>query len=361
VVKLPPPLPKDIVAEIFPVEVTPKFDAEKVILPPKTYTREKVKPVEIMAPEMKAEISLDVRGKGLVSAPSKTKLVVREPVELAIDDQRYERMTKVSQIGDFSFGQTKLKAKLISTPEGVKGFFKFCVVKWTSQMLDPYFGNTRPVYNVYPNNVRELIKEMDHRTGLKCTIEGRGISLLDDELETVPIILFYGHVGIHLSNREKARLKKYLLPKEMGGMGGFAWFNDNMGPVHTSPFQKSAEGLAREFFPDHPLKTIPIDHPVYDSFYLFTSYPAYLQTSTHKFKEYHPSDYYSTGVEVNNRLVMILTPIDLVGRFIIPEGSRGEHPHSSPRVRELCLQLGINIIMYALSTSPMVDRTDYSP
>jgi hypothetical protein len=254
-----------------------------------------------------------------------------------------------------------LKAKLISTPEGVKGFFKFCVVEWTSQMLDPYFGDTRPVYNVYPNNVRELIKEMDERTGLKCTIEGRGISLLDDELETVPIILFYGHVGIHLSNREKARLKKYLLPKEMGGMGGFAWFNDNIGPVHTSPFQKSAEGLAREFFPDHPLKTIPIDHPIYDSFYLFTSYPAYLQTSTHQFKEYHPSDYYSTGVEVNNRLVMILTPIDLVGRFIIPEGGRREHPHSSPRVRELCLQLGINIIMYALSTSPMVDRSDYSP
>ncbi|MFH1612791.1 MAG: DUF4159 domain-containing protein [bacterium] len=362
--KLPPSLPKFEEVDILPVEVVNKYDEERAIVPETKYEeREKVVIEDIQQPEVKTELNIiDIKNKGMVGTTSmKSQIKIKEAVEISTtEEKRYEKMGKGVSIGqgDIDFGVTKVKAKIISTPEGIKGFFKSSVVKWTSTMIDPYYGNSRPVYNVVPIKVAELIKEMNKRTGVRCTIEGNAVDLLDDELETIPFILFYGHVSISLTNKEKERLKKYLLPKEMGGMGGFAMFNDCMGPVNTSPFQKSAEGFAKEFFPEYPLKKIPAGHKVFQSFYVFTSLPSYSQTSDQTFKEYNPEDYRCTGVEINNRLVMILTPMDLVGRWLME--TSGNHPHSSYAVRELCIKLGINIVMYSLSTSPMVDRTDYS-
>ncbi|HQO33885.1 MAG TPA: DUF4159 domain-containing protein, partial [bacterium] len=157
--------------------------------------------------------------------------------------------------------------------------------------------------------------------GICCGTVGPGARRLPDCIHERPR---YG--AIHGNERE--HLRDYLR------RGGFLWADDNYG------MDSSFRSEMQQMFPDHPLVELPHDHPIYHYFYSFDTGPP-------KIHLHDGLPAQGFGIYLDGRLVVFYTYQSDIGDGM---ESQGVHPEDSAEKHESALQMGINIVLFALSS-----------
>ena len=108
-----------------------------------------------------------------------------------------------------------------------------------------------------PSSLPNLLKAIDQRTSLRVAPQEEVVTLVSDELWSVPYIYMTGHGNVHFSDQDLVTLRRYLR------QGGFLHADDNYG------MDESIRRELARLFPDHPLVEVPLDHPIYHDVYEF--------------------------------------------------------------------------------------------
>jgi hypothetical protein len=94
-------------------------------------------------------------------------------------------------------------------------------------------------------------------------------------------------------------------------------------------------------FPDRPLVEVPLDHPVYNLFYQFPD-------GLPKVHEHDGLPAQGLGVFIDGRLAVFYTYQSDLG-----DGWEDAGVHDDPpEIREQAIRMGVNLFLYALSSSP---------
>jgi hypothetical protein len=146
----------------------------------------------------------------------------------------------------------------------------------------------------------------------------------------IPILYMTGDYDFTLTDSEVENLRKFLLD------GGTIIFNAARG---RDEFSKAVARELRRVFPQKPLMRLPLDHPIFNSFYRITDVTMHINgvPST------QPPEVYS--MDVGTRAAAILVPGGL-GTALTTDGpyhSGGKHI-----VGEKAKRLGVNLVAYML-------------
>jgi len=177
-----------------------------------------------------------------------------------------------------------------------------------------------------PSMIPNLSRELSKRTSLRAAEEQIEVSLADETLFNCPFIFVTGHGNIKLVDREIRNLRTYLTS------GGFLYADDDYG---------MDEAFRREMnrvFPDKELLELAFDHEIYHIFYDFP-------TGLPKIHEHDGKPPQGFGMFHDGRLILFYTY-----ETNISDGWADPEVHNDPPdKREEAFQMGINIVLYALT------------
>ena len=173
--------------------------------------------------------------------------------------------------------------------------------------------------------VRNLLLFCQKNTDLRISLKEKVVGLLDDDLFNYPFLYMNGHGNVVMSDQEVKRLRLYL------ENGGFLFCNDDFG---IDPYFRRE---MKRVFPDKELTELPFSSPVYHTVYDFPSGVPKI----HQHEGGAPRGY---GLFLNGRMA-VFYDFDAD----IADGWEEEWVHNDPSdVRNKALQMGVNIITYAL-------------
>ncbi|MBN1899263.1 MAG: DUF4159 domain-containing protein [Spirochaetes bacterium] len=174
--------------------------------------------------------------------------------------------------------------------------------------------------------VKNLLHQMEKRCSVKIYPREKIVKLTDDDLFLYPFLFINGHGNIRLTDEEVVRLRQFLYN------GGFLFCNDDYG------LDTHLRREIKKVFPDKEFVTVPFDHPIYSCFYKFTN-------GLPKIHEHYPGPPKGLGIFINNRLVLFYA----YNADIADGWEKQQVHHDSLQKRELAIQMGINIIYFALT------------
>jgi hypothetical protein len=182
-----------------------------------------------------------------------------------------------------------------------------------------------------PSSLPNLIAAVRERTTLAIAPEELRLRLTDPRLFDVAFLHVTGHGTIRLSEEEIERLRAWL------ERGGFLHVDDNYGLDES--FRRE---LAR-VFPDRPLVEVPLSHPIYRAVYDFPS-------GLPKIHEHDGKPPQGLGVFIGERLAVYYSyEADLGNGWEDP----GTHPADPPALHEAALRMGVNLVVYAVTSRPI--------
>lgn len=152
------------------------------------------------------------------------------------------------------------------------------------------------------------------------------VDLATDNLFIYPIIFLTGHGNINFTEREATNLRNYLQN------GGFLYIDDDYG------LDEYIHRELKKVFPSEKMMELPFNHEIYSSHFKFAGG----LPKIHEHDDKVPQGY---GLFYNTRLCIFYTyetnPSD---GWADPEIHK-----NTPEKREASLQIGTNIIVYALT------------
>jgi hypothetical protein len=178
-----------------------------------------------------------------------------------------------------------------------------------------------------PDIIPNLAQELNTRTTLKVNPQQATISLDDENLFDYPFIFMTGHGNIDFSDYEVKKLREYLIK------GGFLYVDDDYG------MDKYFKREIKKVFPGLELEELPFSHPIYHCFYDFP----HGIPKIHKHDGKPPKGY---GIFYEGRLVVFYAY-----ETNISDGWTDTHD-DPPEKREEAFKMGINIIIYAMTSLP---------
>lgn len=171
-----------------------------------------------------------------------------------------------------------------------------------------------------------LIEYARRHALLDLAPEAETVQLDSDRLFLFPFLYLNGHGTIALTDGEAERLRRYLTS------GGFLYVNDDYG------LDESLREQLRKVFPEQELAVLPATHPVYSAHF---SFPEGLP----KVHEHDGEPAQGLGLFHEGRLVVFYAyQSDLADGW----EAEGVHPNP-PNVRERALQMGVNLLVYAMT------------
>ncbi len=177
-----------------------------------------------------------------------------------------------------------------------------------------------------PSCIPNLLEFLSQNTSLKCANEERHVELTDDALFSFPVIFMTGHGRIHFSDRDAERLRLYLTS------GGFLYADDDYG------MDKFFRVEMKKVFPEKQWVEIPFDHEIFNNVYVFNG-------GVPKIHEHDGGPGKTFGMFHDGRLIAVYT-----FNTNISDGWADPRVHNDPEpVRQKALQMGANIIIYALT------------
>jgi len=178
-----------------------------------------------------------------------------------------------------------------------------------------------------PSALPNLAKFMKKNTRVNISDQQISISLTDEKLFSCPIIFITGHGNLKFNQIEIDRLREYLLK------GGFLYVDDDYG------LDRSFRTVIRQVFPTRSLQELPFSHKIYSIHYKF---PAGLP----KIHEHDKKPPRGLGIfDDQGRLMVFYT-----WETNLSDGWADVHVHNDPpEKRRQALQMGTNIIIWALS------------
>jgi hypothetical protein len=176
-----------------------------------------------------------------------------------------------------------------------------------------------------PSIIPNLLKFMKQNTGMNLGVDEKHVALLDNELFVYPVVFVTGHGRMVFSPEEAQQLRAYLTS------GGFLYADDDYG------MDKFFREAMKQVFPDKQWIELPFNHPIYHCHFDFPNGVP----KTHEHDGGAPKAF---GLFHEGRLVAYYT-----WNTNISDGWADPEVHGdTPEVRTQALQMGTNIVVYAL-------------
>jgi hypothetical protein len=180
-----------------------------------------------------------------------------------------------------------------------------------------------------PSSLPNLLEAIQERTSLRVAARPAEVKLTDPDLGDYPFLYVTGHGNIHFSEEELFRLREYL------NAGGFLHVDDNYG------LDESFRREIRRLFEDRELIEVPLSHAIYHIFYDFPR-------GIPKIHEHDGKPAQGFGIFIDGRLAVYYSYQSDLG-----DGWEDQSVHEDPpELHEAALRMGVNLFLYALSSSP---------
>jgi len=180
--------------------------------------------------------------------------------------------------------------------------------------------------------VPKLLSAMSRQANLTTVTRHHPLALTDTDLYDFPLLYMSGAYSFTMSDEEKTRLRQYLQ------RSGVLFANALCG---KKAFDTSFRALMREVLPDHELKMLPPDHPVYSCGHTIEKV-----RYTRAVREAHPDLEKPTleGITIDNRTVVIYSKYD-IGCAL----DSGAVLHGKGYLRTCAFRIATNVVLYAMS------------
>jgi len=177
-----------------------------------------------------------------------------------------------------------------------------------------------------PSSIPNILNYLTKNTSIKADHNEYRIKLTTKELRGHPYLYMTGHGNIRFTDEEIIQLREYL----MGG--GFLHTDDNYG-LNTS-FRREMKRV----FPDRDFVELPHDHAVFHSYFD-------MPNGLPKIHEHDGKPPQLFALYNENRIMVIYSYESDLG-----DGWEDEEVHNDPpKLRVAALQMGVNIIYFALT------------
>ena len=182
-----------------------------------------------------------------------------------------------------------------------------------------------------PADIRNLLQWTNQQLHIRYRAVDTDLATFSYDPTELPILYFTGHDGFVLAPETIAKLRQFCAD------GGTILGDACCG---SADFDKSFRAMAAELFPKRPLEPIPMDHPLYASFYPITGVHYAIEKAE---KDDVP---HLEAVSIGCRAAIIYT-----GGYDLSCGWDG-HTHSTGKrvTPDGARKLGANIITYCLAT-----------
>ena len=177
-----------------------------------------------------------------------------------------------------------------------------------------------------PSSIPNILNYLTKNTSIKANHDEYRIKLTTKELRGHPYLYMTGHGNIRFTDEEIIQLREYL----MGG--GFLHTDDNYG-LNTS-FRREMKRV----FPDRDFVELPHDHAVFHSYFD-------MPNGLPKIHEHDGKPPQLFALYNEDRIMVIYSYESDLG-----DGWEDEEVHNNPpELRVAALQMGVNIIYFALT------------
>jgi hypothetical protein len=186
-----------------------------------------------------------------------------------------------------------------------------------------------------PHFVEAMVEELELRTSIDGARERRVTDLSDRDLFFAPFLFMAGKYEFEpFSAQERKILRRYLT------FGGFLLAEDTLG-VKGYGFDRAFREEMKRIFPEQDLKHMPLDHPVYQSFYLINQVGGR-----------QPVSPYFEGIILDQWTPVIYSQNDLSGAWSRDQLGKWVHECTpgGEGQRSLAFKAGINVIVYSLTS-----------
>jgi len=179
-----------------------------------------------------------------------------------------------------------------------------------------------------------IIEELELRTSVNAFKERRIITPSGPELFFCPFVYMAGRYEFDpFTAQEREILRRFL------SYGGFLLAEDTVGAKGFG-FDHAFRRELREIFPNESLSKLPLDHSVYQSFYLIKTHGGRQKINS-----------YLEGISVGKWTPVIYCQNDLAGAWSRDRYGKWVHEcvPGGDLQRKAAFKMGINIIVYALT------------
>lgn len=177
-----------------------------------------------------------------------------------------------------------------------------------------------------PSALKNLAEFTSRQVPIAVDPEYDDVDIGSRDLFQYPFVFLTGHGTININSAEASNLREYL------DNGGFLYVDDDYG------LDESFREMMNSVYPEEELVELPFDHPVYHQLYDF---PRGLP----KIHEHDGKPPQGFGLFRNGRLVVFYTY-----ECNLSDGWANPEVHNDPEsVRQQALQMGANILIYALT------------
>ena len=177
-----------------------------------------------------------------------------------------------------------------------------------------------------PSSIPNILSYLTKNTSIKAARDEYRIKLTTKEMRGHPYLYMTGHGNIRFTDEEIIDLREYLLG------GGFLHTDDNYG-LNTS-FRREMKRV----FPDRDFVELPHDHAVFHSYFD-------MPNGLPKIHEHDGKPPQLFALYNEDRIMVIYSFESDLG-----DGWEDEEVHNDPpELRTAALQMGVNIIYFALT------------
>ena len=177
-----------------------------------------------------------------------------------------------------------------------------------------------------PSSLPNLLHYLQTHTAIISADKEARIKLTDENLYSYPYLYMTGHGNVRFTDAEIIRLRTFLL------RGGFLHADDNYG------MDPSFRREMKRVFPKKELIPLPHNHPIFHQEYDFNN-------GLPKVHEHNNKPPQALALYEDDRILVIYTYESDLG-----DGWEDAEVHNDPNyIREAALQMGVNIIHFALT------------
>lgn len=214
----------------------------------------------------------------------------------------------------------------------------FCIITFALSLMLPVLAQSQDFklarvkyrgggdwYND-PSSLENLAEFTQQQVPIAINPEYDDIALGSSDLLEYPFAFLTGHGTISINQAEASNLREFL------ENGGFLYIDDDYG------LDEHFRETIKQVYPDEELVEIPFDHPIYHQVFDF---PEGLP-KVHEHDNEAPRGF---GLLREGRLVLFYTY-----ESNLADGWANPEVHNNPAaIREEALQMGTNILVYALT------------
>lgn len=177
-----------------------------------------------------------------------------------------------------------------------------------------------------PSSLKNLIAFSNAQLPISIAPKFKDVALGSTDIHTYPFLFLTGHGTIAANNTEIRNLRTYL------DNGGFLYVDDDYG------LDEYIRPLLKQVYPDEELIELPFNHPIYTMVYSFTG-------GLPKIHEHDNKPPRGFGLFRNGKMVVFYSY-----ESNLADGWADAEVHNDPpEVRQKALEMGVNILVYALT------------